>query len=73
MSDGYCECGCGEKTPLATRPGAVLVTLACRHTPCPTSYVHWHHWAERKARTHRQEQCPACGLWAIWKRTVSRA
>ena len=36
------------------------------HTACPSGYVAWHCWADRKARTHRQEQCPVCGLWAIW-------
>lgn len=37
------------------------------HTPCPTGYVEWHLWAEEKSRTHKQERCPNCDLWAIWK------
>lgn len=37
------------------------------HTPQPAGYLAWHAWAEIKARTHRQERCPECGLWAIWK------
>lgn len=39
----------------------------CRHTPCPEGYVPWHEWAEQKSKTHKQERCPSCGLWAIWK------
>lgn len=42
--------------------------MTCRHTKAPIGYVAWHEWAEKKARTHRQERCPNCGLWAIWKR-----
>lgn len=38
-----------------------------RHTPQPVGYLAWHEWAERKARTHRQERCPGCGLWKIWR------
>lgn len=37
------------------------------HTPSPSGYVAWHEWAERKAKTHNQLQCPTCGTWAIWK------
>jgi hypothetical protein len=40
----------------------------CKHTPCPEEYLAWHEWAERKAKTHVQERCPHCGLWAIWVR-----
>ncbi len=39
---------------------------AMQHTPCPAGYMAWHAWAERMAITHRQLQCPECGLWAIW-------
>ena len=46
----------------------MLKTAECRHTPCPTGYVAWHEWAEKKALTHEQERCPGCGLWAIWRR-----
>lgn len=38
----------------------------CEHTPEPTGYLQWHAWAEEKAKTHIQERCPVCGLWAIW-------
>lgn len=41
---------------------------ADKHTWCPTGYVHWHTWAEKKAKTHEQRRCPDCGLWAIWVR-----
>jgi predicted RNA-binding Zn-ribbon protein involved in translation (DUF1610 family) len=40
----------------------------CKHTSCPTGYVAWHTWAEKKARTHDQYQCPACGRWTIWRK-----
>lgn len=36
------------------------------HTEHPTGYVAYHDWAEKKAKTHTQMVCPACGLWAIW-------
>lgn len=39
---------------------------ADKHTPRPDSYVGWHHWAARMARTHRQIRCDGCGLYAIW-------
>ena len=38
------------------------------HTDAPSGYLQWHAWAERKAKTHKQERCPGCGLWAIWRR-----
>lgn len=37
-----------------------------RHTSHPNNYVAHHVWADRMAETHTQEQCPACGLWAVW-------
>ncbi len=37
------------------------------HTPCPEGYIAWHSWAEKKSKTHQQERCPECGLFAIWK------
>jgi hypothetical protein len=36
------------------------------HTPCPSSYLGWHEWAEKMAKTHRQKRCPGCGLFVIW-------
>lgn len=42
--------------------------LGCKHTKCPEGYIGWHMWAEKKVKTHKQERCPKCGLWAIWKR-----
>lgn len=39
-----------------------------KHTKCPTGYIAWHDWAERKSKKHRQVKCPGCGLYAIWKR-----
>jgi hypothetical protein len=47
-----------------------LTNLLCAqtHTPCPDGYLDWHEWAEKKSRTHTQEKCPHCGLWAVWKR-----
>lgn len=43
-----------------------------KHTPQPTGYLQWHMWAEEKAKTHRQERCPACGLWSVWKPKARR-
>lgn len=46
--------------------------IACadvaKHTQQPLGYLAWHEWAEKKARTHDQHQCPTCGLWTIWRR-----
>ena len=36
------------------------------HTPSPPGYLDWHAWAERMAKTHKQQRCPECNLWAIW-------
>lgn len=37
------------------------------HTPTPRGYVEWHEDADRRmADGQRQEQCPTCGLWAVW-------
>ncbi len=36
-----------------------------RHTPQPDGYLQWHEWAEQMKKTHVQERCPCCGLWAI--------
>lgn len=36
------------------------------HTDGPAHYNAWHEWAERRAKTHVQTECPGCGLWMIW-------
>lgn len=41
---------------------------AHKHTPSPGGYLRFHEWAEKKAKTHDQFQCPTCGFWAIWKK-----
>ncbi len=46
--------------------GAWMTT--CQHTECPTGYMEWHLWAEKKGETHYQVRCPGCGLFAIWKK-----
>lgn len=38
-----------------------------KHTLAPPNYVDWHRWAECKSRTHYQQRCLGCGLWAVWK------
>lgn len=38
------------------------------HTTCPTRYLAWHEWADKKSRRHYQVACPGCGLFKIWKR-----
>lgn len=32
----------------------------------PEGYLAWHEWAEKKAKTHDQSQCPGCGRWKVW-------
>jgi len=44
------------------------MSAACKHTPAPTGYAQWVDWAERKAKTHDQVECPHCGRFAIWVR-----
>jgi hypothetical protein len=36
------------------------------HTEGPDGYSAWHDWAEEMDKTHRQELCPGCRLYAIW-------
>lgn len=45
------------------------ITEECQktHTPCPTSYLGWHEWAEKMSKTHVQEKCPHCGLLGVWR------
>jgi hypothetical protein len=38
-----------------------------KHTKAPSGYVAWHEWAEKKAETHTQQECPTCGRLVIWK------
>jgi predicted RNA-binding Zn-ribbon protein involved in translation (DUF1610 family) len=33
----------------------------------PLGYVAWHVWAEKLGRTHRQERCPGCGRFSVWR------
>ena len=42
---------------------------AHNHTVEPmhkSDYLGWHRWATQMSETHKQIQCPACNLWAIW-------
>lgn len=36
------------------------------HTPCPPGYIAWHEWAGMMSKTHRQQRCRGCGLYAVW-------
>lgn len=36
------------------------------HAPHPTGYLAHAAWAEEMLKTHGQQQCPGCGLWAVW-------
>ena len=42
----------------------------CRHHEPgkPDGYVDRSYWFEKMAKTHTQEKCPGCGLWAVWVR-----
>ena len=42
------------------------MNLCSKHTPCPSGYVEWHEWAEKKSKTHKQKRCAGCGLYSIW-------
>lgn len=41
---------------------------ASRHTKCPSGYIDWHEWAEKKSRRHKQTICPGCKRFKIWVR-----
>lgn len=43
-----------------------MTAAVCAHTPCPSGYCEWHEWAEQMLKTHECQQCPKCGLWAVW-------
>lgn len=48
-------------------PGDQCRHAGRNHTPTPRGYVEWHEDADRRlAEGQRQEQCPTCGLWAVW-------
>lgn len=50
---------------MPTIPGPLCLHFE-DHTPCPEGYLQWHAWAETMSKTHRQEKCGGCGLYAIW-------
>lgn len=47
-----------------------MTNKKCKHTPCPIGYIQWHSWAKDKMKTHDQEQCKSCGLWAVWVKKI---
>ena len=53
---------------LYTASNAHLCPNAAKHTRQPSGYIEWDEDCERReARGQVQTQCPACGLWVIWK------
>lgn len=36
------------------------------HTPAPKGYMAWCDWVEHISKTHRQVECPGCGLFLVW-------
>jgi hypothetical protein len=61
-----------SSSPLNQPPFGSYTAETCpdraKHTPDPPGYVAWLEWAEKKAKTHTQHQCPKCGYWVVWKR-----
>lgn len=39
---------------------------ADQHTPHPRRQFAHEAWAQQMLRTHEQQRCPGCRLWAIW-------
>jgi DNA-directed RNA polymerase subunit RPC12/RpoP len=58
--------------PQVKYPKASACPDAAKHTSSPDGYLAYHAWAEKKMKTHRQERCPTCGFWSIWKPKVKR-
>jgi hypothetical protein len=49
-------------------PAALAAANDRHHTPVPDGYVARSEDADRRlARGQRQERCPTCGLWAVWR------
>jgi len=67
---------CRKKGKLTMTRTTEELTGACsevlKHTKCPEGYLQWHYWVERMAKTHKQIQCPGCGLYRIWRRKHGR-
>lgn len=38
----------------------------------PRGYIQKAGWADEKAKTHNQHQCPGCGLWKLWEPKIRR-
>lgn len=53
-----------EGTP--EREGARMKDCEELHAEHPTGYVAFQEWAESMGKTHKQIQCPVCGLYAVW-------
>lgn len=44
-----------------------MTRLRCpNHTPCPTDYSAWMHWAIGMSKSHEQTKCRQCGRYLIW-------
>jgi len=54
----------GDHTQSGAEP--VKIDPCSQHDDCPTGYIEWHMWALEKSKTHKQLQCPGCGLYTIW-------
>lgn len=55
----------------AANPSGWRVKLdACpesaQHTEGPDDYAAWNAWASLKSKTHKQMECPGCGLLVVW-------
>lgn len=56
-------------TETRVRIGERADGTACEHpypSDEPSGYIQWQDWAMRKAKTHKQQRCPDCGLWTIY-------
>ncbi len=51
---------------MTIKPYLLIEQPECEHTPHPQGYLQHAAWADEMLKTHRQQRCPICGLWAIW-------
>ena len=45
--------------------GGMQEGMTCKPSG-PSSYLAWHYWVQKRAKTHEPKRCPKCRLWHLW-------